>query len=254
MQNTKRRNRGESPEDELKKSLPGHSGLPFAQDAADVQPGPNVQTNRQAAPNGQPDSLATFGSEASQPEADPFDVASLRLPQDFASAVGVKKLITTIRVQKPSKEWFVRTHPDPAYRLQTAVLELKDGDREVYLVAPDLWPELATEPTFSPRLLVFSITRQSIPFVWPIRLPGADGKIDDWSRSAMDAADHAKTRWVRVKSNMALGAYEIEVASGRLSEPSWPDITFQAIIKIAFRDKMISTLDHPVLQKLRGEV
>ena len=84
------------------------------------------------------------GADAAKPEADPFDLDSLRLSQDFASAVGVKPLITTVPVKKPSKEWFVRTHPDPAYRLQTAVLELKE-DRETYLVSPALWPELADE-------------------------------------------------------------------------------------------------------------
>jgi hypothetical protein len=172
--------------------------------------------------------------------------------QDFASAVGVMRLITTIPVRKPSKEWFVRTHPDPSHRLQTAVVELKE-DRETYLVAPGLWPELTSEPTFSPRLLITAINRQGVLFLWPIRLPGAVGKIDDWSRSALDAADEAKSRWVRVTANMSLQAYELAVASGQVAEPSWPDLTFQEIIKIGFRDKMISDWSHPVLKCLRGE-
>ncbi len=193
------------------------------------------------------------GTDAAKPEADPFDLAALRLSQDFASAVGVKKLVTTIPVRKPVNEWFVRTHPDPAYWLQTALLELK-GDREIYLVAPGLWPELTSEPTFSPRELATAINRQGVLFLWPIRLPGADGKIDAWSRSAMDAADEAKSRWVRVSANMSLGAYDVAVAPAQLPEPEWPGITFQEIIKIAFRDKMISEWNHPVLRRLRGEV
>jgi len=193
------------------------------------------------------------GADVAKPEVDPFDLASLRLSQDFASAVGVKKLITTIPVKKPSKEWFVRTHSSPDYRLQTAVVELKE-DRETYLVAPDLWPGLASDPTFSPRLLVTAINRQGVLFIWPIRLPGADGKIDEWSRSALDAADEAKTRWVRVTANMSLGAYEVAVASGLEDEPEWPDLPFQQIIKIAFRDKLIADWSHPVLQRLRGEI
>src|SRR5436305_101953 len=55
---------------------------------------------------------APAGDNAAKPEADPFDLDSLRLSQDFASAVGVKQLITTVPVRKPSKEWFVRTYPD----------------------------------------------------------------------------------------------------------------------------------------------
>jgi hypothetical protein len=121
------------------------------------------------------------------------------------------------------------------------------------LVAPSLWSGLADEKTLSPRLLVTAINRQGVLFLWPIRLPGADGRIDDWSRSAIDAADEAKSGWVRITANMSLGAYDIAVASGQIAEPSWPDVPFQEIIKIAFRDKMISDWDHPVLRRLRGE-
>jgi hypothetical protein len=70
-------------------------------------------------------------SEVSIPKAqekqapDPFDPARLRLSQDFSAAIGVKKLLTTVPVRKPSKEWFVRCHPDPAYRIETFVIELK---------------------------------------------------------------------------------------------------------------------------------
>jgi hypothetical protein len=225
----------------------GNHGLPFGQDVADVQ------ANDNGASNGQQNGLATAGADSAKPEADPFDLASLRLSQDFASAVGVKKLLKTVPVKKPVKEWFVRSHPDPAYRINTAVIELKE-DRETYLVAPSLWSSLADEKTFSPRLLVTAINRQADLFIWPIRLPGADGRIDDWSRSALDAADEAKSRWVRITANMSLGAYDVAVASGQLSDPSWPDVSFQEIIKIAFRDKMISDWNHPVLKRLRGEV
>jgi len=232
MNSSKRPQRGESPD-----NLPGQDGLPFGQDVADVQAGPDVQANGQAGSDGRIDGLAMAGADVAKPEADPFDLASLRLSQDFASAVGVKKLITTVPVKKPSKEWFVRTHPGLDYRLQTAVLELKEGDRETYLVARDLWSELSSEPTFSPRLLVTAINRQGVLFLWPIRLPGADGKLDEWSRSAMGAANEAKSQWVRITANMSLGAYDVAIASGLASEPSWPEMKFQEIIKIDVSDR-----------------
>ncbi len=185
--------------------------------------------------------------------ADPYNLESLRLSQDFVSAVGGKKLTTTIPVKKPLKEWFVRTHPDPDFWLQTAVVELKEKQGEVYLVAPTLWPELSTEATFSPRLFATSISRQGVLFLWPMRLPGSDGRADEWNKSAMIAADEAKSHWVRVVANMSLGAYDITVAPARLPEPVWPDLPFQQIIKIAFRDRLIEDLDHPILKRLRGE-
>jgi hypothetical protein len=52
---------------------------------------------------------------------------------------------------------------------------------------------------------------------------------------------------------MSLGAYEIFEAMGKLPEPEWPDLTFEQILEIAFRDRFISDLNHPVLRRLRGE-
>jgi hypothetical protein len=245
MNSSKRPHRGESPD-----PLPGQTALTFGPDAADVQAGPEVQANGKPGSNGP--TTATVRADVAKPEADPFDLSSLRLSQDFAAAAGVKKLVTTIPIRKPSKEWFVRTHPGSGYRLQTAVLELKE-EREIYLVAPALRSDLADEPTISPRMLVTAINRQGVLFLWPIRLPGADGRIDDWNRSAMDAVDEAQTRWVRVQANMGLGAYEVAVGCGTMPEPAWPDLPFQEIIKIAFRDRMISEWSHPVLRRLRGE-
>ena len=183
---------------------------------------------------------------------DPFDPSRLRLSQDFAASLGVKKVLLTVPVRKPAKEWWIQVHPDPAYRIQTAVLELKE-DREVYLVDPSLWPELATESTFGPRALFTSITRQNVLFVWPIRLPGADGKIDNWNRSALEAAALAAGKWLRVQANMHLGAYEVQEAIANIAPPQWPEATFADLLRVAFKDRHITDLDHPVLRRLRGE-
>jgi hypothetical protein len=184
---------------------------------------------------------------------DPFDPTRLRLSQDFGANVGVRKLLTTVPVRKPAKEWFIQTHPDPAYRILTTVLELKE-DRELYLVDPSLRDALGTESTVSPRQLVTTINRQGVLFLWPIRLPGPDGKIDDWNRSAAEAADRAKGKWVRVAANLILGAYEILEATAVLTPPEWPTIPFREILRIAFKDKFNDALDHPILKKLRGEL
>jgi hypothetical protein len=96
--------------------------------------------------------------------ADPFDPAALRLPQNFAAQLGVQKALLTVPVRKPDKAWFVRVHPSEDYRLQTAVVELKE-ERETYLVASALWQELAGETTFSPRVLFTAVNRQGVTFL-----------------------------------------------------------------------------------------
>jgi hypothetical protein len=197
----------------------------------------------------------TLTPAAPQVEAapDPFDPALLRLSQDMLAAAGVKKMLTTVPVRKPSKEWYVRCHPDPAYRLETFVVELKE-DGETYLVDPKLWPHLAGESTFSPKLLITTVNKQGTVFVWPIRLPSPDGRHDDRNKSALEASAYATKGWVRVQANMNLGAYEIFAAGGNLGDPNWGDLPgFKDVLKIAFKDRYIDTPDHPVLRRLRGE-
>jgi hypothetical protein len=203
---------------------------------------------------------AALDSPASKPSAngsapDPFDPASLRLPQNFTASMGVRKALLSVPIRKPDKSWFVRVHPDPGYRLQTAVVELKeDKGAETYLVAPALWPDLIPEATFSPRALFTAINRQKVVFLWPIRLPSSDGRQDEWSRTALEAADMAAKGWVRVVPNMGLGAYDVFQASGNLPDPEWPEVPFRELLRIAFKDRFITDREHPVLRKLRGEV
>jgi hypothetical protein len=189
---------------------------------------------------------------APAPAPDPFDPARLRLSPDFTAALGVKKLLTTVPVRKPSKEWFVRCHPDPAYRIETCVVELKE-DNETYLVDRSLWHELAGESTFSPRLLVTTVNKQGSLFLWPIRLPGPDGRHDDWNKSALEAAGHATRSWVRVQANLGLGAYEVHLATGNLGDPEWAVPPLNELLRTAFKDRYIASPDHPVLRRLRGE-
>jgi len=190
-------------------------------------------------------------NESSQPKpTDPFDPARLRLSQDFAGELGAKKLLTTVPVRKPDKQAFVRVHPDANYRLNTAILEMK-GEREIYLVDRSLWSGLGQE-VYGATLFT-AITRQGLLFLWPVRLPGSDGKISEWHRSAYAAADLATTKWVRVSANMNLGAYDIVESVAEVPEPQWPDLPFKQILEIAFKSRFIQTADHPVLRQLRGE-
>jgi hypothetical protein len=199
---------------------------------------------------------AALEASASPPQAsgaDPFDPASLRLSQEFGAGLGVKKALLSVPVRKPANSWWVRVHAAPEYRLQTAVIELKE-DRETYLVAPILWDDLMTEATFSPRALFTAVNRQGVLFLWPIRLPRADGRADEWNRTALEAAEQATKGWVRVAANMALGAYDVFEAGGQLGEPDWPALPLRELLRIAFKDRFIDSLDHPVLRRLRGEV
>jgi hypothetical protein len=158
--------------------------------------------------------------------------------------------LRTVPVKKPGKQDFIRVHPDPAYRGNFSMIILEE-DRETYLVAgAGMALELAGEAINV--TIHTAINRQGVVFLWPVRLPGIDGKDLEWHRSAREAAAEATKGWIRVTADMNLGAYQM-FAAEITTKPDWPDASFQELIRIAFRDRLITSLDHPVVKRLRGQ-
>jgi hypothetical protein len=199
-----------------------------------------LQTQASAADDGRP-------AEAAAP--DPFDLNVLRLDQSFVEAAGVRKLLTTVPVRRPNAQDFIRVHADPAYRAALALIELRD-DREVYLLTPDIARQLPGE--FVMATLFTAINRQGVVHLWPVKLPPPDGRIVEWHRSAAEAAELAMKKWIRLKANMTLGAYEIFESQGVIPDPEWPTLPFNELLRIGFRDRYVGTLDHAVIKRLRG--
>jgi hypothetical protein len=185
------------------------------------------------------------------PAPDPFDPAALRLDQSYVESTGVKKLLTTVPTRKPNRQEWVRVHSDPAYRLPAAIIEAKE-DRKVYLLTPNVAADVPGE--FVPATLFTVINRQGVLTLWPVKLPGPDGKHNPWHHSAAEAAERAMKQWIRITANMSLGAYDIYEAPGKFAEPTWPDLSFHQILKIAFKDRLVETVDHLLIQRLKGLV
>ncbi|MBF0471201.1 MAG: hypothetical protein HQL48_07465 [Gammaproteobacteria bacterium] len=203
-----------------------------------------------ASPAQNSDNSALNPSDNQSQGYNPFDPSALKLSQNYTPMSGVKKVLNTVPVRKPGKQDYFRTHPDPQYRLETMVLELKE-ERETYLVAQKLWQELPGELT--PKALVLAINRQKVVMLWPIGLPGEDGKMNPWHEAAAEAAEMAKEKWMRMSANMALGAYDIFEATGELPEPEWPKLSMMEILRIAFKGRYIDSFDHAVIQRLQGK-
>jgi hypothetical protein len=207
-------------------------------------------TNADAARDKTPESgTGKDDPKSAQPAPDdPFDPESLKLDQSFMGS-SVKKLLTTVPVRKPFGQHFVRVHPAKEYRGNFALIEVRE-EREFYLVPPRIARELPGE--FSLRTLFTAITRQEVLFLWPVILPDPEGRHNEWHRSAGEAALLAQKKWIRIRSDMALGAYAIYEAQGELSEPVWPEYSFRELLKIGFRDHLVDSFDHPIIKKLRG--
>jgi hypothetical protein len=172
---------------------------------------------------------------------------ALRRSQDFESLADVKQVVTEVTIGKPNKQTFFRVHPE--WKAVYPILELKATMKsEYYIVDPNAATEIEDE--VNPRLLVPVITRDGRLYIWPLRV-GNGERLDNAASSSLAAMQVAKKKWIKLvwrgHSFVAL------TAKKELSSPEWPEIGFDEMLELAFKDRVIDSPDHAVIKSLVGD-
>ena len=178
-----------------------------------------------------------------------LDIQSLRLPQNFGQTLGVKKLLTNVPVGKPPPAMFFQVHPGLDMEFKTLVYPDKAAG-ETYAVHPDLGDLFGTMA--KAVVLHLAVDRRGNPRLIPVVLPNDAGFRNPWHDSLSQAISAAKGQWVRITANRTAGVYDIFAAKEQLAPAEWPEQTMDQLVRIAFRGKVIDTLDHPVILGLEG--
>ena len=203
-------------------------------------------------PNSSGTDIMQNQTSTAQPESPTAShLKALRLPANYGASLGVKKLLTNVLVGKPKRQQFFRTHVSEEMTFPAMILENKEA-RESYVVQPDVAEKISE--LVRPVRLHAAIDRQNNVSLIPVPLPGEDGTRNPWHESLAQAVEHAKLKWIRITANMHAGGYDVYEAEGALPEPEWPAHGIGALIEVAFRGKIITSLDHPVVQSLLGRV
>jgi hypothetical protein len=181
---------------------------------------------------------------------DPFDPKRLAVKITGGEQFGSKKLLTVVPVRKPhSKEWAM-AHPSDDYCMIAGIIEDAEGGQP-YIVTPEI---AATHPgEIKPVELRLAVSRQGTAFLWKYPTQDPDGRENFWNTSHREAVEAAKNGWVRMISSRSLGAYEVHIAPAIDTEPKWPEQSFQQLLEVAFKGRLIADADHILLRQLRGE-
>ena len=122
----------------------------------------------------------------------------------------------------------------------------QDMDREIYIVHSDLANgELADDARYAILHLATSSTGRL--FWWHVKM-SVNSRRNHWAESALKAVEIAQGKWIRVIP--AHEGYEIREAKARMPEPHWPDMGREEAIQLAFEDRIIDTVEHPVAKRL----
>lgn len=154
----------------------------------------------------------------------------------------------SIPIGYPGKLDFFCVYPGSGYYADVLILEDQRA-KETYLVSPKLRAEL--EGDASPAAITLTANQHGELFLWLVKHPSFDGEL--FSTNRLEAMARARMEWVRLKRRQEKG-YEIITASVNFPEPEWPTETFEEILRQTFAGKFISSLDHPIVRRLRGEI
>ena len=178
---------------------------------------------------------------------DEFSPENLRVLNTMDLKDLLKVELVEIAVRKPKKdEWF---RVLPGHFQQGGILEIQ---RETYWVSPKIQSQFLGDPCFSVRICVLAVTKQGVPFIWPLR-PDCDagGKSDKSARAPLAAMQLAQEKWTRIYWVKEKFEYLIETADIS-DEPKFPEKSFSELLRLGFKASIISTLDHPALLELKG--
>lgn len=178
-------------------------------------------------------------------------ILALRLAQGQIDFAHGSPVLVDVPIDKPPKAHFFRVRPGEEYSAAFSLLDAgKMGGEGRYAITPQV-AGLAADQTRFVQLRQ-AVTQFGATCLLPVPLPGSDGRTNPWHVSLARAVKLAETRWIRISADMQRGAYTVFEALGHLGEPQWPTESFDELLELAFRDRIIESEDHPLIQQLLG--
>ena len=194
----------------------------------------------------------SLGQPAALPQpAEEIDLDAIALPQNFSDLAAVKT-DTSVKIQKPTKQTWFAPHPDQTSWKVYATIEDQNDFRALYVLSSAIANDLE-KSEWARRALVPCITRQGNLFIWPLRVPDDEGKLDSWSRSASEIVTSSGNQWIRITANHEAQGYVSCRPVSPQSDPVWPK-DLAEVMRKAVMQRLISNTDHPLLKHLRGEI
>jgi hypothetical protein len=168
--------------------------------------------------------------------------ANKALPENGGST-GIQ---TNIPVKKPGNKNYFRVHPDPSYRLyDVPVIEEEGGD--VYLLELEV-PEDVLEFVMYMNLFT-AISHRGKLFVWKFKATDTS-----WLHSSLRVGRRAVDEWIRIRADFETGGYNVIPAPEPLhsKKPVFPAMSPEEVFTLAFDNRRITSVDDPIIRRLRG--
>jgi hypothetical protein len=182
---------------------------------------------------------------------DPFDPMNLGIATDYAAAINAKASSKPFELRKPNDQEYFLVSPRTGHRLVVGSITDKQDMGKLYIVPSGLLEEVRTKFPKAVRAveLVLAQTLAGASLVWPV--PLAEDRGGRWNSTQRGGCEQGKTRWTNITSGR--GQYDI-ITVNNPKAVDWDSVPpFRDILHQAASERLINSMEHPLLRKLRGE-
>lgn len=153
--------------------------------------------------------------------------------------------VSSIDCRPPCPDEWIRVRAGVERVAATGAVRAPDTGR-LYIASAELWPRLGDRIEWiCPRACV---NEAGQVFIWPIPVPGPHGDQHSWPAAVGLVTVLAEQKWIRLEIDREREQYRIATEGGKhLPEPVWPAGDFLDLLCDAFRGRVITTADHPLI-------
>jgi hypothetical protein len=182
--------------------------------------------------------------------ANPFaNLDALRNPQDYEEFLG-GEAVSAFAVRTLKEAMHLRINPDPTYSLygQYTVATRNNG---TYFVYPQFREALGPLPRRCN--LHVAVDGHGEYFLLLVKRPNpGQGQEDNaWYTTAQSVANAAMKDWVKVTKPSGDRGWGHVPVPYKMFEPQWPTKPFEELLNNAFPDRVITSLNHDLIQQYK---
>jgi hypothetical protein len=167
----------------------------------------------------------------------------------------VKREQLTIPEGRPKDSYF-RIDPRPTMQYPVSILEYApEGQlsKDVYILTPEVADQLGSRAKHA--VIRVCICRPAILRLWAVKVPQTDrGTPNGYLQTAWDAIATLERQWGCLVVNESRTGYDLLLAETQWPDPEWRDENLGDLIHKAYRGRFVDSMDHEVVQKLRGRI
>jgi hypothetical protein len=189
---------------------------------------------------------------------DDFDnLDDFALEQNFNP--GAVEVDQPISCRRPGPYDYFRVNPDPAMTKTMGFIELPDERDDLYIVKKNMATIFGSRVSLR-QVFVYQTASGKLA-LWACKLPrtesgGRRSGGDKYNKTALKAADMAKSEWVMILSDQDEKCYRIFTppSGSKVVEPDWTKCPpFNELLRRAFGDgHVVKDNNHPLVRRLQS--